>query len=260
MAFPTQSIGLASASSQAATRANTGSTGLGGLATNITFETWVKFTTLPSSGNSMVLASKWLTGGGGGDYSYIFWMDNNAGTYRMKMNTSAGGGTVNISSLSTGTWYHMAWVFTFSGTTYEAFLNGVSQGTSGSVGAIATTTSPFALGRQDTQDYLNGRMVMARFWTATRSSAQLLANQCTTLGSTANLSAEWTLDNTYNDNSGNSNTLTGVNTPTFTTDIPTTCASAGPANWKTWNTNVKANIKTLNTNTLANIKTYDTIT
>lgn len=36
-------------------------------------------------------------------------------------------------------------------------------------------------------------------------------------------------------------------------------AAAGPANWKTYNTNAKANIKTLNTNTLANIKTYDTI-
>ena len=36
-------------------------------------------------------------------------------------------------------------------------------------------------------------------------------------------------------------------------------AAAGPANWKTYNTNVKANIKTLNTNAIANIKTYDTI-
>lgn len=34
--------------------------------------------------------------------------------------------------------------------------------------------------------------------------------------------------------------------------------AAGPANMKTYDTNVKANIKTMNTNPLANVKTFDT--
>jgi hypothetical protein len=35
-------------------------------------------------------------------------------------------------------------------------------------------------------------------------------------------------------------------------------AAAGPANLKSYNTNLKANIKTMNTNPIANVKTFDT--
>lgn len=71
--------------------------------------------------------------------------------------------------------------------------------------------------------------------------------------------------------SSNATIGTGARTGSYTTtgSSSSTCifiaaiqppnTPAGPTNWKTYNTNVKANIKTLNTNTLANIKTYDTI-
>lgn len=37
-------------------------------------------------------------------------------------------------------------------------------------------------------------------------------------------------------------------------------AAAGPANLKSYNTNLKANIKSINTNLIANVKTYNTQT
>lgn len=57
-------------------------------------------------------------------------------------------------------------------------------------------------------------------WNVKRTGAEILANMYTILGATTNLVAEWVLDNSYSDNSGNSLTLTGVGSPTFATDCP----------------------------------------
>lgn len=62
--------------------------------------------------------------------------------------------------------------------------------------------------------------------------------------------------------SGNTNTLTwgGGSTTSWITAMMRPAVAAGPANLKTYNTNLKANIKTANTNTLANMKSLDTNT
>lgn len=217
----TQSIVFAAASSQSATRANTGSTGLAGNSTNFTWETWVKYTTIPGTNQQMILAGKW-----GSSNSYLFRLQNVAGAYSYIINTSGGNYAASISAPSTGIWYHIACVYTLSGTTAEWFVNGSSIG-SGNAGSVSSGTDSFRLAAADDGGpYLNGQLSLMRFWTTTRSSAQLLANQCSVLGTTTNLSAEWTLNNTYNDNSGNSNTLTASNSPTFTANIPGVCAPA----------------------------------
>lgn len=66
----------------------------------------------------------------------------------------------------------------------------------------------------------------------------------------------------------NGTVSSGSNTLTANFCASTTCnttlisiapaAGTGPANLKTYNTNVKANIKTMNTNPFANVKTFDT--
>lgn len=227
-AFPTQSAGLVAASSQYFSRANTGSTGLGGSATDFTFEAWVKFTT-DVSASEMDFASKW-----GASNSYLIRYYDLAGVKALLSTSGATGVGVTISRFTPGTWYHIAYVYTLATQTQEIFINGVSQGSAAASGLVTPGTDAFLLGQQSGGSaFFNGRMVLARFWTTARTGTQLLASRCTTLGSTAGLSAEWTLDNVLTDNSGNSNTLTAVNSPTFSADVPAVCVPKLPVTTST---------------------------
>lgn len=196
---------------------------------NLTLEGWFKFTTLPASGTDYTLAGKWVDSGSQDDY--LFELQNVAGVYKIRMINSNDGSSVGLATINwtptAGVWYHIGIVFTAATPQIELFINGVSQGTA--TGTLKTSihngTGEFDIGINNaTGQPLNGQVFLLRVWAATRSGAQLLANQCTLLGTTTNLSAEWSLDNTLNDNSGNSNTLTGHNTPTFIADFPATCA------------------------------------
>jgi hypothetical protein len=217
MAFPTRSLKLVAASSQYASRADAGSTGLRGYNTNFTFETWFKLTTDVSS-SEMDFASKWSSAN-----NYIFRYYDVSGVKLLLSTTSDTTSGVAVSRLATGEWHHIAFVYTLATTTQEIFLDGISLGSDTSSGTVSNGADDFLLGQQSGgAGYFNGQMCLTRFWTTARTAAQLVANWGTILGSTSGLSAEWTLDNTYNDNSGNSNTLTGQNSPTFVADVPRT--------------------------------------
>jgi hypothetical protein len=127
------------------------------------------------------------------------------------------------------TWFHIAYVYTAASGKVEFFLNGVSQGSiTSQPTSLFNGTDPTAIGTDSSLNdgsTFDGQISLARVWTTTRTGAQLLANYCNVLGSTTNLGAEYTLNNVLTDNSGNGNTLTNLNTATFTTDTPSTCAA-----------------------------------
>ena len=158
-------------------------------------------------------------------------MQDSGGTKRIRFLTSNDGSAVGQASVnwtpSTGVWYHIALVYTAATPQIELFVDGVSQGTAGGTlhTSLYSSTAVFWLGQDNSSGYFNGRMVSWRVWNTTRTGTQLGDNKCITLGATSNLQAEWTLDDVYTDNSGNSNTLTPTNTPTFSTDIPTVCST-----------------------------------
>ena len=106
--------------------------------------------------------------------------------------------------------------------------------------------------------FYGGLIDEVRLWSTARSGAEIAANWKTSIDSATGLVASWHFNDALTDASGNGNTLTGTGSPGYSTDIPYTDAAVGPANLKSYNTNVKANIKTINTNPIANVKSLDT--
>lgn len=137
------------------------------------------------------------------------------------------GTTVTISTLSINTWYHIAFVYTAAAGSVQVFLNGISQGTSTGLNtSLFATTAPFRVGQLNDGGgvwFFNGYTNLCRVWKATRTALQITTNYCTELGATTNLEAEWTFNNTGNDNSGNSNTMSLVGSPTYVTQANSTC-------------------------------------
>lgn len=225
----TQSYDQEAGSSQYSTAADSASLSVTG---NLTLEGWLKLETAPTSGNTQTIYDKDTNTGS--QRGYWLRYQNVAGTYKFELGiSSAGSGrsvaTINY-TLTEGTWTHVAAVYTAATGGYELFINGSSVGTaSGLDTSIFNNTAVFVLGAVlDSGSYsqhFDGRFSLVRVWAEARSGANILANICNVLGAGGNLKAEWTLDNVYTDNSGNSNTLTGVNTPTFAADLPSTCAT-----------------------------------
>lgn len=207
---------------------------------NFTLEGWYYFPTTPSSGANYGLAGKSDTVGNNREYRWS--LANNAGVLQLELTqnsdgTSGTNGTVDVNwTPQVNTWFHLAVVYTTAGdaTFYVATSTGSANPTHVQVGATQTGlnlttfngTAPFLIGVKsvdDTANTLNGNASMVRMWTASRSSAQLDSASCTLLGSTSNLGGEWSLDNALTDNSGNSNTLTNVNSATFQAKAPASC-------------------------------------
>ena len=219
----TQSLELNAASSEYATAADSATLSVTG---NLTIEGWVYLLSAPGSGTQYTFGAKYT--GAGNQRGYSFWYFNNAGTPQFGLTISSTGANASAATvnhtLSTSTWTHVACVYTASTGGVEFFVNGSSVGTAtGLFTSIFDNTALFQLGRENTSFYMDGYMNLWRVWNTTRTGTQINNEKCNVLGSTTNLSAEWTLDNTYNDNSGNSNTLTAVNSPVFVSATPSTC-------------------------------------
>lgn len=232
IAFATNSLDLEASSSQYASAADSSSLSPTGA---MTFECWIKWESLATSGNRVIILAK---DDAQPQRSYQFGFLNNSGTYTMEILISTDGtnantnqARVNITTPTTGVWYHYGWVYTTAATgTLEAFVDGVSQGTvSGMGGSVYDSTANVELGAQKlgggaASNFLDGKIMLARLWDVARTGSNLTGNQCAVLGPTTNLKAEWTLNNTYADSSGNVNSLTATGSPSFSADGPSSCA------------------------------------
>jgi len=95
---------------------------------NFTIQFWVNFNSLPGSGSGI-----WLIGQQTDvNNRWSFHLGNNSGTYALSFVQYVSGSinincSINLSSLNTDTWYHMA--VTRSGNDYKIFVDGVQQGT-----------------------------------------------------------------------------------------------------------------------------------
>lgn len=226
MAFPSQSIDFERDSSQLATISDASQTGLD-FSDVLTFEAWVMLEDVSTGGTQQIFFSKRVAAAN--QRSYLWYWDL-ASTdlifYSSNDGTAAHESRVDWTP-TTATWYHLA--VTKSGTSVKFYVNGTQQGTTQTHGnaTIFNGSAPFEVGAftNDTQ-WMDGRMVLARAWSTERTQSEIDTNKCVTLGATTGLQGEWTFDNVYTDNSGNGNTLTAVNSPTFAATIPATCASA----------------------------------
>lgn len=234
----TQSMRLTKASSQYASAADSASLSPTG---NLTIEFWVKMKETLSSGNARCMVIKSTLASTNRSYELLY--QNVGGTNRLYFYIFTGGVPTNFfegridKTLTEDSWIHVAMICTTANaaaTKLEWVFDGTSagNGTGTNTGtgctAIYDGTSACRIGQSDpvtTGYYPDAQFSLVRIWSEARTPTQINDNKCSVLGSTSNLGAEWTLDNVYTDNSGNSNTLSGVNTPTFITDTPSTCGS-----------------------------------
>lgn len=165
---------------------------------NMTEEMWVKFDSLPSSGNSMAFIGKYKAATG--QNSHLLRLQNNAGTYEIHIFISSDGTNGNESFVtwtpSTGTWYHLA--VTFASGSVKFYINGSQQGTTQS----NTSTSIFdgtvveSIGSWDTTgtpaNLFDGKIDDVRVWSVVRTQTEINNNKSIELtGTETNLNAYW---------------------------------------------------------------------
>lgn len=148
-------------------------------------------------------------------YASIFQCNNNDNE-QFVLETGSDGTTLGLytfngsqlgSSLTPGTWYHMA--LTWNGTLARAYLNGVLNITNSNVGSDWTQVQ---LGRSYWGEPLNGNIAYVKAWDATLSLAQIQAEvNVAAAVKTSNLVGQWLTPSGSGrllDSSGNGNHFT----------------------------------------------------
>lgn len=222
----THSLDLEASSSQYATAADSSSLSLTG---NHTIECWVRMESLPSTGAYMVIVSKH---GATNQYGYVWGVWNEAGFYQIRGGISSNGAnfdyhTVNLGTFNTGTWYHLAIAFTASTHTLEVYKDGVSLGTdaTGTLTSIYDNTQLLhvgALNQGSPGFFLDGLIDEVKMYSDVRTGSEILTDMYSSPLTGDNLVAYWSLNNVATDASGNSNTLTLQNSPSYSTTTPFT--------------------------------------
>src|SRR3990167_9438122 len=241
----TNSLDLELSSSQYASIADVSQTGLD-LVGDFTIECWVKFESLPSSGNMMGFVAKHYPNLASG---YQLGLLNNGGTYQLQINANQ---TANDTTRdvfrqtitpSTGVWYHFAVscdVSEASATTFVFYLDGSSLGNgtavvSGNISSINDNAQPFVVGRLTDGSgnpihYLDGLIDEVRVWNDIRTAQEISDNYQTELvGDEAGLVAYYKFNNSALDETANNNDLTLSGSPVYSTDVPFAGAVAGGA-------------------------------
>lgn len=216
------SADLERGSSQYFSRADTASLSITG---DMAGECWIN---VESVNEQFILAKQ----ASGSARSYYYRISSN-GTILAIVNQAADGSDRSISTGTTdfnshiGEWVHTGFSFNSSNGEITIFVDAVDDTASmddTSATAINDSNSATEIGAVDggTQTF-DGKQSLCRVWSEQRTATQFNDNKCTVLGATANLEAEWTLDNTLLDNSGNGNTVTNNNSVPFVADVPAEC-------------------------------------
>lgn len=246
----THSADLERSSSQYFTAADSASLSVTG---NATWEAWIK---PESMAGTMTLFTKWRDSGTEKSYGFDINTSGNIFCYTSANGSTYAGTTVTLSTpITTGSWQHISIVYTASSGNVEVFVNGVSQGSvTGNRTSLFDSTETFAIGRDWSYgQYFDGLIDEVRVWATARTGANILADYQTQLaGNETNLNAYWKLDNALTDSTANANTLTNVNSVTFSTDVPFVVTSI-----KTILGLAKASVKTVEGLAIASVKTIN---
>jgi hypothetical protein len=119
-----------------------------GFTSDFTVAGWLKFESLPGVGGYFNLFDKDAGPGARGFYSAL--RDAGAGNFEWMLMAANGLGTSSTAvswNPSTGTWYHVAIVYTASAGSMKLYVNGALLGTgTGLRTSIQATTNPFYIG------------------------------------------------------------------------------------------------------------------
>ena len=231
----THSLDLEASSSQFAAIADASQTGLD-LSGDFTIEAWVNWESLPTSGFINFILEK----GTINDISYHFRVYNASGTYRLEAVISNNGTNYdwvycNITTPTTGTWYHYAVTCDISNavaTEFEFFVDGTSQGNGtvlndGSVTGIYNNSRAVFIGVMEgyadaAAKFLDGKIDEVRVWNVIRSDADINTYKRKDVTGQTGLVAYWKLNNSALDETANNNDLTLYGSPSYSTSVPFT--------------------------------------
>jgi hypothetical protein len=199
---------------------------------------WVKLDSQPAQDDAFHIFAK--QNGNSPDRAYQMYYQDSGGVKMLGIALSADGDTqknfdVNA-SLNLNEWYHVAFVFT-AGTNIEIFLNGNSIGSDSldvpsSLHNSANNACVGVLRQGESLPQLSwdGKIDDIRVWNRALSSSEIvnLYNNPENFSNGSNLAGWWKFDNDYTDSSGNGNTLTPINDPTFSSDVPFDAAPPPP--------------------------------
>jgi len=180
-------------------------------ANNWTFETWVNFSSLPTSGDAASFAGQWYDG----TLGWWFYLYNNAGTYQLYFSYSTSGSNqINLSANWTpdvSTWYHIAYVRT--GTSLLIFVNGVQVGSTQTLNATIFNASSSMwvgsrIGVAGAGYYLNGYLSNMRLVNGTAVYTSTFTPPTSPLTAISGTSLLTCRHNRFQDGSTNNFTIT----------------------------------------------------
>ena len=223
----TYSLDLEDTSSQYASITDAAQTGLE-MTTAFTIEFWCKPETLTAGAQTIV--GKWKVG----QRSYTVLTSE---TNKIRVIVSDDGSiaathfvawTTNAAALADGTWAHIAVTFDVATETAVIYVNGssvaVTKDSGTSMGAsIFNSEAAFAIGASFdnlgvAEQFYDGLLDEVRVWNVVRTATEILDNyQLPLAGAETGLKGYWTLDNNYEDETTNVNTLTATGSPVFST-------------------------------------------
>lgn len=221
MGINTHSLDLEASSSQYASITDASQTGLD-ITGDFSFECWFKPETISINQN---LISKWVSG----NRSYRVLLNS---TNELVVNYSGDGTNITgitssaALSISTGTWYHIGVSVDVSAKTAVMSLDGSNVATDAATGtqtSVYNGGAEFNIGAVDegAAEFLDGLIDECRLWNVQRTVSDFNNYKDDEIsGSTSGLAGYWRLNNDYTDQTTNANTLTGNNTPVFSTDVP----------------------------------------
>jgi hypothetical protein len=200
----------------------TAPTGLG-FTTTLTLRAWVRVSSLPGASEYYTICGK---GNINGQRSYVMYLHASGSTQRLAFWSSADGavGPFNYATvpLVVDTWHHVAVTFDGeAGSTVQERIHFYFDGieypitqSDGNEASIFDGTSSFEVGgRSDVARYFNGDLRNVQIYDRALTDEEIASLDFPV--STDGLQGSWPLDGSYTDFSGNGNTLTPVNAPTF---------------------------------------------
>lgn len=152
-------------------------------------------------------------------------------TYQARMGISSNGTAyeyagMNLTTLVVTTWNRLSISYDSSASLYTFYLNAVSLGTfTGTKTSISDNASLLYVaadkGASAVGNFFDGIIDDVRVWSNVQSASEILARNVSQLqGTEAGLVAYYKLNASLADSTGNANDLTGVNAPTYSTNVP----------------------------------------
>ena len=148
------------------------------ITSDMTIALWVKVESAPALNSSYHFVDKFW--GAGNQRAYAFTYRNAGGTFQLQLDQSSNGTASNTEAvnqtLTVGTWYHLAVVYTAAGGTVDFYVNAVATGgqQSGAPTSIHNSTESFKLGTAAAGgNYMDGLMDDVLIWNVALTAAQV---------------------------------------------------------------------------------------